>query len=55
MTTPWMGYGDSDLDFIAEIGQTEQRDGYEAMMDMMAIYDHTKNRLAKNTDGDSDE
>ena len=55
MTTPWIGHDDADLDFIAELGQAEQRDGYEAMMDMMAIYDHTKNRLAKKSTGDSDE
>jgi hypothetical protein len=48
MTTPWIGLGDADLDYVAEIGDTERREGYEEMMDMIAIYEHTKNRLAIN-------
>jgi hypothetical protein len=57
MTTPWIGLDDADLDYVAEIGDTERREGYEEMMDMIAIYEHTKNRLAKKSgsENESDE
>jgi hypothetical protein len=45
MTTPWLGSADSELDYVADVGTSEQLEGYEAMMDLMAIYEHTRNRL----------
>ena len=54
MTTPWLGLDDSDLDYVSALGDAERKEGYEAMMDMMAIYEHTKNRLAKKSDDDEE-